>query len=129
MKNIICAWILAISLCAGGLGYTEVYRVCKSTGSAAIALTCAPADQYQVVTVLVHFSAAPTTAADLNITVNSGNGPEYDTLIYTIDPSTSSITSLVWSPCSMILLKGDAVEVSYSNPDDRTYGVTVYYEL
>lgn len=127
--------ILIISLClvipsvswstnAGG-----VYRVCKATGGAAVSLSCNPLDQSRVIAVSIHFAAAPTTAGFITITLNSVHGSAYDSVLYRIDPSLSSATSIMWNPCFLSMVQGDTIDISYANEDSVTYGIIVYYEI
>lgn len=106
-------------------------RVYTSTGATAIAASCAIKNDIRVRQVTVHFSSAPTTSENLVFTLNANAGAAYDTVVYTVDPSTSSMTNLVWIPddTALILVQGDSLDIAYTNTDTRTIGVQVYYEL
>ena len=80
----------------------------------------------QLVSVAINLSAAPTTSENLTITFDSGAGALYDTLLYSVNPSTTSATDIYWWPDQpTYLTAGDAVDVQYTNTDGRTYGVTI----
>jgi hypothetical protein len=99
-----------------------------ATGSGAIdASHVAPTGQhYQLLSVALHLSAAPTTSESLTVTLNSMHGAEYDARLYTVDPSATSLTDLYWTPdADTWLAPGDAVDVHYANTDARVYGLTI----
>ena len=105
----------------------SVYKV-NGTGAVAIATTMTvPAGMtYQVISVSCKFSTAPTTSEAFTITLDANAGAAYDTVLYTVDPSTTAVTSLVWQPEGPLYLEGgDAVDVAYTNTDTRTYGVQI----
>jgi hypothetical protein len=104
-----------------------VYKI-NGAGAGAIHVTSAvPAGRtYQLVSVSLHLSAAPTTGANFTITLDADAGLEYDTVLYKLDLSTGSTTDLFWQPDQPAYLSGgDVVDVAYSNPDIRTYGVQI----
>ena len=105
----------------------SVFKV-NGTGAAAIAtsLTVPAGQSYQLVSVSLKYSAAPTTSENLTVTLNTNAGAAYDTVLYTVDPSVGAITSLLWQPDEPLYLEGgDAVDVAYTNTDTRTYGVQI----
>ena len=105
----------------------SVYKI-NATGAAAIAATMTvPAGRaYELISVSCKFSAAPTTSEAFTITLDANAGATYDTLLYTLDPSLTAVTSLLWQPDGPLYLEGgDAVDVVYTNTDTRTYGVQI----
>jgi hypothetical protein len=99
-----------------------------ATGNAAINFSAVvPAGQaYQLISLSVLFSAAPTTSEDLTVTFNSHYGAVYDVLLYTVDPSAGATTDIFWQPDEEIdLVGGDAVDVAYANTDTNTYGAVL----
>ena len=107
-----------------------MYGIVKenATGAAAIAasLTVPAGNIYQLVAVSVHLDAAPTTAEDLTVTLNSAAGAEYDVLLYILDPSIASVTDIFWQADNPVYLgAGDAIDVAYTNTDTGTYGVQI----
>jgi hypothetical protein len=100
-----------------------------STGTAAVAYgdCVVPMGQaYRVVSVTCAFNAAPTTAGAFTVTLDDYQGPVYDVLIYSVDPSAGAITDILWQPEEeLMLIGGDALAVAYANPDARNYGITI----
>ena len=73
--------------------------------------------------------AAPTTSENFTITLDANAGPNYDVLLYSLDPSAASTTDIFWQPDQPIVLEGgDAIDVVYANTDTRTWGVQVTVE-
>jgi hypothetical protein len=98
----------------------------KATGTGAIAFSQAVTETSRLASVTVHFDAAPTTSENFVITLNSGDGAAYDTVLFSFDPSSDSTTDLVYLPDGEVyLLAGDALDVSYTNTDGVTYGLQV----
>lgn len=105
----------------------SVYKV-NGTGAAAIAtsLTVPSGGTYQLLSVTLKYNAAPTTSESLTVTLNANAGAAYDTLLYTVDPSATAMTSMLWQPDEPLYLEGgDAVDVAYTNTDTKTYGVQI----
>lgn len=105
---------------ATGAAAIAVSLVCDGTiasvGSELIMITC-------------HLDSAPTTAEAFTVTLNQKNGAAYDTVLYSIDPSASSATNIVFVPRKrMRLAEGDSVDVAYPNTDTNTYGVNIYFD-
>ncbi len=69
--------------------------------------------------------AAPTTSENFTVTLDSANGPEYDTLLFSLDLSTSSVTDLVLdeSDFDVTLMSGDALDIAYTNTDAAEWGL------
>ena len=106
----------------------RITRQTTATGSGPINAThVTPAgDTYQLVSVALNLSAAPTTSENLTITLDSRAGALYDTLLYSLNLSTASTTDVFWWPDQPTYLTGgDAVDVEFANTDKRTYGVTI----
>ncbi len=94
-----------------------------ATGTGAIAQSYAPGYDFYLETVTVHFNIAPTTAGALTITLNATDGAAYDTLLFSIDPTTGTVKDIVYQPDNPLLCKnGDAIDIAYTNTDGRTYG-------
>ena len=89
--------------------------------------TCPAGAHYRVLHVTLRFSAAPTTSENLTISLDSVNGPAYDTVFYTVDPSAASVSHIVWYPDGFewIVGPGDVVAVSYANTDNNTIGCEI----
>ena len=96
-------------------------------GPMAVSLTIDEAKTYRLTVVTCKFDVAPTTSEDYTITKNCVTGTVYDPLLYTVDPSILSATSVVWYPDGEEILRGgDAVDVAYDNTDDRQWGVEIH---
>lgn len=78
--------------------------------------------------VTAHFSAAPTTSEYLTVSLDSADGPEYDVVVYKIDPSVAAATDLVYTDANLPLVIGDALRVTYANSDARTVGIRLVLE-
>ena len=106
----------------------------KTNGTWALAIAMsftAPSGPYdhKLLSVSLKFSTAPTTSQNFTITLNANAGEAYDTLLYSVDPSATSIASLLWQPDTELILEaGDAIDVAYTNTDTRTYGVQITTE-
>jgi len=96
----------------------------NTSGAIATATTVPSGAAYQLLSVSLRFNTAPTTSQAFTITLDANAGAAYDVLLYTVDPSATSITTLVWTPEEPLFLEGgDAIDVAYTNTDGRTYGV------
>lgn len=97
-----------------------------ATGAGAIAASHAISSQSVIDHVSVHFDTAPTTSQNLTVTINATDGAAYDTVIFTVNPSLSSATDILYQPDGPVhLFTGDSVDVAFTNTDARTYGVRI----
>jgi hypothetical protein len=104
-------------------------KVQNTTGATAIAASMSAARVARLLSVSVKFSAAPTTSENLTITKNANTGAAYDAVLLTTDPSSGSVTSLVYQPDQPLWLEpGDSIDVAYTNTDTRTVGVLITME-
>ena len=90
-----------------------------------------PAGQtYRVMSISVHFSAAPTTSENLTFTLDANAGTAYNTLVYSVDPSATSMTDLMWYPdgWEWMLEGGDAVDVTFANTDGNTVAAQLTFK-
>lgn len=86
----------------------------------------ATATARQVLAVLMHLDAGPSSSASLYIKFVSHAGTEYKTTLYSLDLSTAGNTDIYWYPAAPLYINpGDGISVEYSNPDARTIGVTI----
>lgn len=107
-----------------------VFKVNATGGNALAASFSVPVGHtYKLISVTLHMSAAPTTSENFTITLDANAGAPYDTLLYSLDLSVSSVTNLLWQPDTPLLLEGgDAIDVAYLNTDVGTYGVQITAE-
>lgn len=100
--------------------------VTVATGSGAIAMSYAPGVAFWLDNVTVHFSVAPTTAGNLNVTLGAADGAVYDVVLLSIDPSATAATDICHIPIHPHLCAaGDQIRVEYANADLVTYGVRI----
>ena len=100
----------------------------SDTGAAAVSLsyTVPSGATFDLNSVTIKFSAAPVSAENLTITLDSAIGAAYDVLLYSVDPSATAATSIVWQPDAPLYLSpGDVVTLAYTNTDTRTWGATI----
>jgi hypothetical protein len=104
--------------------------VVNATGAVAINTTTAIANEFKLLKVLCHFSSAPTTSENFVVTLDSAAGAAYDTVLKSVNPSSTSSTDIVFLPeGEMKFVSGDEVKVTFTNTDTRTYGLSIYYQL
>lgn len=114
---------------ADKIGAKKYLNKTNGTGSAGIATSKTALYPSRLISVTCNFNAAPTTSEDFIVTLNLNAGAAYDSVLYTRDPSSPSTKSIVWTPGDEIRLEpGDAIDVTYTNTDTRTYGVQITIE-
>lgn len=74
-------------------------------------------DDFDVKRILLTFDVAPTTNENVTITLNSGQGSAYDTVLRSADPA--GATSLVFENIEG-LGNGDKLLIEYTNTDTKT---------
>lgn len=80
-----------------------------------------------LITVLIHFSEAPTTSEKLVISYATEKGDAFETEIFSVDPSTDSLTDIFVSATSLEipLQEGESIKIVYPNTDENTIGITL----
>lgn len=98
------------------------------TGSSDISKSVNPGAPFDLCEVRLSLSAAGG-ANNLTITVNDGTGAAYDTILLTQDMTTA--TDVVYHPDGgpHPCFQGDTIDVAWTNTNNRTYGLTVIYQL
>jgi hypothetical protein len=94
--------------------------------SVALAWTFFEADDFDIKRIAIFFGVAPTTSENITVTLDSGQGAAYDTVLRTVDPAGS--TSVVFEDIDG-LNAGDKVIVAYANTDTRAITGTAVVEL
>jgi len=95
----------------------------ETTGSAAIATTITPGRASAIDSMMLHLSAVGG-AGNLTVTIDSGAGSAYDTVILTQDMTL--VIDLFWQPDRPIeLSSGDKIVVAWANAGGKTYGLTI----
>ena len=80
-----------------------------------------------LIAVLIHFSEAPTTSEKFIISYATDKGDEFETELFSVDPSTDGITNIFVSSTSLEipLGEGEFIKIAYPNTDENTIGVTL----
>ena len=99
------------------------------TGSAAIAVSLAPNQPFQLLGFELHLSAAGSTSQNFTLTKDSGVGSAYDTVLYSRDLSSGSVVDLVYYFDIPIKCyhRDDEIDFAWTNTQVRTYGLTIYW--
>ena len=71
----------------------------------------------------VHVNTAPTTSEYFAVTLDSGHGDAFDTVLYRVDLAAASTTDVLWTD-TVKLQPGDIIKTTYANTDKRRIGVT-----
>ena len=101
--------------------------VTATTGAIAASITMK--NWGRLLSVSSKFDSAPSTSENFTVTLDANAGATYDATLYSVDPSATSVSSIVWQPDADLLLeRGDQVDVAFANTDDRTYGVQITVE-
>jgi hypothetical protein len=110
-----------------------------ATGAAAIAASTGAFSQpFELDNITLHLSAAGTTAENFTVTLNAADGSAYDTLLFSLDLSTDSVTDLVLRPgdgnnqndgLPRLFASGDSIDVAWPNTETRTYGLRIVGKL
>jgi hypothetical protein len=100
---------------------SQQVEVEKGTSAVALAGVIAPSTNtaWELISVTVNFDTAPTTSENLTLTLNSGQGSDYDTVIRSTDPSVGSATAVEFL-LNERFASGDSIDLAYTNTDTRT---------
>ena len=91
--------------------------------------------QYKLLAVTCKFSAAPTTAGDFVVALDSKKGATHDEVLYTVDPSVGSVVNITKTfddDDGFVFTGGtggDAVTVAYTNANTKTLGLKIRYKI
>uniref|UniRef100_A0A6M3KPL1 Uncharacterized protein n=1 Tax=viral metagenome TaxID=1070528 RepID=A0A6M3KPL1_9ZZZZ len=100
-------------------------------GNAAMSITTdaiATGRYFQLVSVGLAFSVAPTSSESFTVTLNAAAGEDHDMLLYSVDPAASVATDILYQPDAPIYLAaGDYLDIAYANTDNRTWAVQVVW--
>ncbi len=107
-------------------GPDTVYSATALTG--ALSLSTALTTRFKFKQATIHLNTAPTSAGSITLTLDALDGPAYDTLLRSVDPSDGR-TDVVFEPASDVIYEaGDKLTLAYANPDNRTFGVRLVVE-
>jgi hypothetical protein len=102
--------------------------VWQKTAAVAIAQTFAPAQNFVLLHVKLHLSAAGGAVEDYTITLDANAGAAYDILLRTV--AMNAVADDFYQPTLPIFFeKGDEIDFAYTNTNTRTYGLEVAYRL
>lgn len=100
--------------------------VYNATGAGALAMTTTETGKFKLVSITLRFNTAPTTSQNLTVTLDANDGAAYDTVLRSLDPSASALTSFfVDYGEGLICESGDQIDLDYTNTDARTYGARI----
>ena len=104
-----------------------IQRKSGEFNATAVDLTWTPKVQGAALLILVSLDSAPSTAGAVDVIYDSADGANFDTVIESDDPSESpAVTDLTFLAANPLpLLRGDAVQVKYTNPDAKRVNVTI----
>ena len=102
--------------------------VVNVTGSAAINTTTTISEHIKLTSITCHFDTAPVASENFVVTLDALDGAEYDTVLFTVNPSLSASTDIVYNE-SIELEDGDEIKVTFTNTNTRTYGLRIVYEV
>ena len=104
-----------------------IQRKSGEFNATAVDLVWQPKVQGAALLILIALDSAPSTTGGVEVIYDSADGENFDTVIEQNDPAESpaaaDLTFLVGNP--LPLLRGDAVRVKYTNPDNRRVNVTI----
>ena len=84
---------------------------------------------YRLMHISFKFDIAPTTSEDLTITRDSIFGPDFDVLLYSIDPSAHTLTDLLWLPDEEVFLSGgEAVAIAFPGSDGHRASIVCTFK-
>ncbi len=98
------------------------YDIPSGTGAVSVTtnlLTKYPGKEVEIISVEAKWSAAPTTSENFTVTLQRGGTSSV--VVFSIDPSSTSLTSLlhIWDE-PYVLQSGDEVIIAYTNTDAKT---------
>ena len=104
------------------------------TGSAAISADTArvqPASAFRLLRVELHLDSAPASQAeDFTVTLDAGDGAEYDVNLFTLDLYTTATQDLVVEFGEGYEFESDdEIDIAWTNTPTETYGLRIVYEF
>ncbi len=119
----------------GSLAVYQITDECTVGGGDAIAFTSSYPGKKRFLSFTINWTAgtAPTTGENLVITLNSGKGSDYDTVLFDQDMSTLSggVVNLVLTSDdfgNLVMSTDDELTVAYTNTDDLGIGAVLSLE-
>jgi len=100
------------------------------TGAAAIAVSLAPGEPFQLLGYEIHQGVIATDAENLTVTKDAGAGEAYDTLLDTVAMATAANKDKIQYFSGVPIRcyhKDDQIDFAWVNTGVRTYGLTIYW--
>ncbi len=111
-----------------GLNAQALFSV--GTGSVSVAIAVTPLYNFRLLSTTAHFGAAPSSSGDFTLTLDSGTGTAYDTLLFKHDPKDGGITDMIKTfGEGYEFASGDHIDIVYANPNSVSYGIRTTYEI
>lgn len=95
-----------------------------STGSGAISASTSFSEKWILDTITIHFSATPSVGATFYVTLDSGSGVVYDTILYETNINGNRDISLSFGS-EYRFAAADVITVTCTNPEHLTYGLRI----
>lgn len=103
-------------------GQEETY----TSNNGAIDVTFSPGYQFYLQNFGITFSAPVATSSEARLYLDAVQGATYDNVVVSFNPSDQSAQYVfVESNPQILFLSGDAIRLTYANPDTLTYGVRI----
>lgn len=71
--------------------------------------------------------SAPTTSENIVFTIIDALGAEFNTTVYTLDPSNDSTTDVLLTDINVPTFPGDKIQATYANTDGNNVAIQVIY--
>lgn len=130
---IILCVVVGLSVVAatrGGLWDRRLLNVWTSnaTGSAAMAITIAPADEFQLVEVRLTLDAASGTSENFTVTIDSALGSAYDHQLLSTDMNAERYVTWVLSGDEeRFFNSGDELDFAWTNSNTKDWALEIKY--
>lgn len=102
----------------------------KFTGATAVAEALAPGVKFRLLRIEAHWDAAPSDSEDFTVTLDAGDGSDYDVLIDSVNPSVGSQTDLIFIYGTGYEFESDdVIDIAYTNTGTDTISGRYVYEI
>jgi len=107
--------------------YAITQALATGNGSVDLTYTASSPSRSVVDCITYHASSGTTTSSELTITLRyGGTSSEYFTKLLSVDMAKDVVSDIYWVPQTEVwLVSGDAVNMTFSNPNTCTYGAVV----
>lgn len=102
--------------------------VAETTANAdTVKIAIASKKDYRWLGYRIHFTSAPGQADLITVTVDSGKGSKFDTLIYTKDLDTVKDFEYINPNKDLPFSQDDILRIAWPNVDSETFGLELFY--